>query len=72
MKKKYLTFEPMDQFSSVIPFWKPQNVSFLPRRGGPGPPAPPLLTPLTRHAPGAAPSHPHGLENSLKTTKAGT
>ena len=31
----------MDQFSSVIPFWKPQNVSFLLRRGGLGPPAPP-------------------------------
>ena len=25
--KTYLTFEPMDQSSSVIPFWKPQNVS---------------------------------------------
>ena len=37
----------MDQFSSVIPFWKPQNVSFLPRRGGPGPhgPPPPIAAP---------------------------
>ena len=24
----YLTFEPMVQFSSVLPFWKPLNVSF--------------------------------------------
>ena len=28
---KYLTFERMARFSSVLPFWKPQNVSFLPK-----------------------------------------
>ena len=35
----------MDQFSSVIPYWKPHNVSILPGRGGGvGPPAPPPPT----------------------------
>ena len=39
--KKSLTFEPTVQSSSVIPFWKPQNVSFM-KRGGPwGPRGPP-------------------------------
>jgi len=42
--QKYLSFEPIDQFSSVVPFWKPHNVSFLLRRGA-GPPAPPYCRP---------------------------
>ena len=28
LEKTYLTFEPMVQSPSVLPFWKPQNVSF--------------------------------------------
>ena len=38
----------MDQFSSVIPFWKPHNVSILPRRGGDGPPPPPTDAPVLK------------------------
>ena len=36
--KKSLTFEPPVQSSSVKPFWKPQNVSFMKRGGVPGDP----------------------------------